>query len=93
MATRSEAALANVNQAMALCIDTAREFGDPVPEPRDASRRAAGRWPDGVERRLAAGDEARRVRSMRLGTPVVRGTSDTVREDAEAVVAWRNGSS
>ena len=28
-----EAALANVDQAMALWIDTAREFGDPVPEP------------------------------------------------------------
>ena len=29
-----QAALDNVNQAMALWIDTAREFGDPVPEPR-----------------------------------------------------------
>ena len=28
-----------------------------------------------------------------LGIPVVRGTSDNVREDAEAVDAWRNGSS
>ena len=27
-------ALDHVNQAMALWIDTAREFGDPVPEPR-----------------------------------------------------------
>ncbi len=27
----------------------------------------------------------------RLGIPVVRGTSATVREDTEAVVAWRNG--
>ena len=29
-----QAALDNVNQAMALWIDTAREFGDPVPEPK-----------------------------------------------------------
>ena len=29
-----EAALRNVNQAMALWIDTAREFGDPIPEPK-----------------------------------------------------------
>lgn len=29
----------------------------------------------------------------RLGIPVVGGTSDTVREDAEAIGAWRNGSS
>lgn len=30
-----EAALANVNQAIGLWIDTAREFGDPVPEPKE----------------------------------------------------------
>ena len=29
-----EAALDNVNQAMDLWIDTSREFGDPVPEPK-----------------------------------------------------------
>jgi len=29
-----EDALANVKEAMRLWIDTAREFGDPVPEPR-----------------------------------------------------------
>jgi len=29
-----EAALANVKEAMQLWITTAREFGDPVPEPR-----------------------------------------------------------
>lgn len=29
----------------------------------------------------------------RLGIPVVRGTSDAVREDAEVIGAWRNGSS
>ena len=29
-----QAALDNVNQAMALWVDTAREFGDPVPEPK-----------------------------------------------------------
>ncbi|MCY4584818.1 MAG: type II toxin-antitoxin system HicB family antitoxin [Bryobacterales bacterium] len=29
-----EAALKNVNQAMQLWIDTAREFGDPIPEPK-----------------------------------------------------------
>ena len=29
-----EAALDSVNQAMDLWIDTAREFGDPVPEPK-----------------------------------------------------------
>ena len=29
-----QAALAHVNRAMALWIDTAGEFGDPVPEPR-----------------------------------------------------------
>jgi predicted RNase H-like HicB family nuclease len=29
-----EAALGNINQAMDLWIDTAREFGDPIPEPK-----------------------------------------------------------
>ena len=29
-----EVALRNVNQAMALWIDTAKEFGDPTPEPK-----------------------------------------------------------
>ncbi len=29
-----EAALANANQAIQLWIDTAREFGDPIPEPK-----------------------------------------------------------
>lgn len=29
-----EAVLRNVNDAMQLWIDTAREFGDPVPEPK-----------------------------------------------------------
>lgn len=29
----------------------------------------------------------------RLGIPVVGGTSDAVREDAETIGAWRNGSS
>ena len=29
-----QAALDHVNQAMALWIDTAKEFGDPVPEPK-----------------------------------------------------------
>ena len=29
-----EAALANIKQAMQLWIDTAQEFGDPVPEPK-----------------------------------------------------------
>ncbi len=29
-----EAALDSVNRAMDLWIDTAREFGDPVPEPK-----------------------------------------------------------
>lgn len=29
-----EAALANVKDAMHLWLDTAREFGDPIPEPR-----------------------------------------------------------
>ena len=29
-----EAALRNVNEAMALWIGTAREFGDPIPEPK-----------------------------------------------------------
>jgi predicted RNase H-like HicB family nuclease len=29
-----EKALANANQAIQLWIDTAREFGDPVPEPK-----------------------------------------------------------
>ncbi len=29
-----EAALSNVKEAMQLWIDTAREFGDPVPEPK-----------------------------------------------------------
>ena len=29
-----EAALASVKEAMQLWIDTAREFGDPVPEPK-----------------------------------------------------------
>ena len=29
-----EVALRHVNQAMQLWIDTAREFGDPIPEPK-----------------------------------------------------------
>ena len=29
-----EAALANANDAIQLWIDTAREFGDPIPEPK-----------------------------------------------------------
>lgn len=29
-----EEALANVKDAMRLWVDTAREFGDPIPEPR-----------------------------------------------------------
>ncbi|MGH7230319.1 MAG: type II toxin-antitoxin system HicB family antitoxin [Nitrospiraceae bacterium] len=29
-----EAALANVNEAIRLWIDTAKEFGDPVPQPK-----------------------------------------------------------
>lgn len=29
-----ESALKSVNQAMALWIDTAKEFGDPIPEPK-----------------------------------------------------------
>ena len=29
-----EAALKNFNQAIALWIDTAKEFGDPIPEPK-----------------------------------------------------------
>ena len=29
-----EAALGHVEQAMALWIDTAREFGDPIPDPK-----------------------------------------------------------
>ena len=40
---------------------------------------------------LGIGEFIRHV--SRLGIPVVRGTADTVREDAEAVDAWRNGSS
>ena len=31
-----ESALENVNIAMQLWIDTAREFGDPIPEPKGA---------------------------------------------------------
>lgn len=31
-----EVALQNINEAMALWIDTAREFGDPLPETPDA---------------------------------------------------------
>jgi len=31
-----EAALSNAKEAMQLWIDTAREFGDPVPEPKGA---------------------------------------------------------
>lgn len=30
----AEAALANAQQAIALWLDTAREFGDPIPEPK-----------------------------------------------------------
>ncbi len=30
-----EEALTNVNQAIGLWIDTAQEFGDPVPEPKE----------------------------------------------------------
>lgn len=29
-----ETALKNINQAMELWIDTAKEFGDPIPEPK-----------------------------------------------------------
>lgn len=29
-----EDALANIKEAMRLWVDTAREFGDPIPEPR-----------------------------------------------------------
>lgn len=29
-----EEALANIKEAMRLWVDTAREFGDPIPEPR-----------------------------------------------------------
>ena len=29
-----QAALRNINQAMDLWLDTAREFGDPIPEPK-----------------------------------------------------------
>ena len=29
-----QAALRNVNQAMDIWLDTAREFGDPIPEPK-----------------------------------------------------------
>ena len=29
-----ENALANIKEAMRLWVDTAREFGDPIPEPR-----------------------------------------------------------
>ena len=29
-----EAALKNANEAIGLCIDTAKEFGDPIPEPK-----------------------------------------------------------
>ena len=36
-----EVALQNLRQAMELWIDTAREFGDPVPEPRGRRRTRA----------------------------------------------------
>lgn len=42
------------------------------------------------ERSLSLGQAAR---FSRLGIPVVDGTSATVREDAQAVEAWRSGSS
>jgi len=32
--TSHEAALQNVNEAIRLWIDTAKEFGDPIPEPK-----------------------------------------------------------
>lgn len=32
--TTQEEVLSIINQAIGLCIDTAREFGDPIPEPR-----------------------------------------------------------
>ena len=32
--TTQEAALENVNQAIELWVETAREFGDPIPEPK-----------------------------------------------------------
>ena len=35
------AALENVNQAMELWLDTAREFGDPIPEPKGRRLRYA----------------------------------------------------
>lgn len=32
-----EVALRNINEAMALWLDTTREFGDPIPEPKGES--------------------------------------------------------
>ena len=34
MATRRKPLSGHVNQAMELWIDTAKEFGDPIPEPK-----------------------------------------------------------
>ena len=33
-ATRKQAALQHINQAVDLWLETAREFGDPIPEPK-----------------------------------------------------------
>lgn len=63
-----------------------REIATALYRDRSLSLGRAARWSG-----FKTGEFIRHV--SRLGIPVVAGTSDSVRDDAEAVDAWRNGSS
>lgn len=63
-----------------------REIATALYRDRSLSLGPAARWSG-----FKTGEFIRHV--SRLGIPVVAGTSDSVRDDAEAVDAWRNGSS
>ena len=80
-----QAALRNVNQAMDLWLDTAREFGDPIPEPKGERLMLAWRgprdrlprspWANGWSRTCRAGRTSRFPTTMR--NPTVRRRSPT----------------
>ena len=63
-----------------------REIATTLYRDRSLSLGRAARWSG-----LNTGEFIRHV--SRLGIPVVAGSSDSVRDDAEAVAGWRNGSS
>ena len=63
-----------------------REIATTLYRDRSLSLGRAARWSG-----LNTGEFIRHV--SRLGIPVVAGSSDSVRDDADAVDAWRNGSS